>query len=1694
MKTSKDFVHGPTLAFQLVAMWLALNMVGTGAVAQEATASPIRFTRAEPRNSQAAELVKQLGANSFDQRQVAESDILRLGLLSKAALLDGLDSTDLHIRRTCRRLLDEVLDADLRKRLGALLADRDGAGQHDLPGWKRFQETIGDDPEARKLYAEMLKTEAGLLESLVAGGEVAASALQLRVRQVRSQLSARTLQQRRLPDISTLAAITFVGSDPASRGPVANELMSIIGLYQRKEIADELRDVKSGDVMRRILSQFILSASDARLARQSLQLAMTLQTKEPCLRLALRLLEDAPQQQQQSVAGAISVVGLLGGKDLAGAIVPLLDDERQFGMRIQVGQRPTTQIRDVAAAWLVKLTNQSLDDYGLGVAAKWFDSVRSNPAMCFNVTSIKFAGKDDRQACLAKLRAWLADNPPSTVDLEPAPKLDASKPQAGKPVAAKPNKPKRLESDDPKQMVGLAEYSVARELRAARKLAAEKEYGRVAAILGEILASDQDALYQPNRDSEASRSVRVEAASILNSLPRKGLEEYEMRFGPMAKHQLNEALEAGDMQALAAVERRYLFTKAGRQAAYLLAIYQRSRGKPWLASVYLQRLRKLSFLEQEQRTLLTLELAVCWLLAGRPDAARNELEEWKRQWPHRSIQLGGKQVAVFADGDDPCGWLRKALALGQQMSRDWVVARGDITGSKETAGGALWPDPKPLLAMAEDDLLKQILKEIDEQRRERRVGTVSTLESLVIGDLLIQRTPTELKAIDRNTGQLRWQFPAENALSTVLRLSKAGQRDRFAAAIRNGLELRLWEDMSWGSLSSNDRLVFAIEDLGFDLGVDYQRIATRLDGTRQLDATAYRRTNAISAYDIRTGKLVWQIGEVFGESSPELRDGRFLGPPLPLGDQLYVVVDFAEDTRLMMLDAGNGEIVRQWILQSRESTPQKRVGMNPNVGRPPPVHNAPPVFADGVLVCSTPDGAFTAVDVIDGTTLWTYDTKPETAPNTAVRGQMRALPGRPKEPATDRWAATAATIVRDRVLLRAYGSEELHCVELQTGNRVWKSWRRDGLYIGGLDGDTVVVVGRSGLHGIRLTDGEAAWSKEAAPFPAGTVPVGRGYLSEGQYHVPLTSGDVASFDAQSGQLVGRIRPLEPIRLGNLIPTGEAVVSVGLHGTARFPLLSEQRAAMDAAQANGGDRTALTKNLARLALATGDVGRAIDLLVEARGSSKNKELDELLLESLVQGLRQDPDSFVDRVDFLDDLMLAIPDRPGDWLALAESLAENGRPLQALEIYVGLMEKPKSLDKVQPVSASRTVRLDCRMAIGLETLRAKSGAAEADEVGSRIRAMLAGAATIEQLNQCGSQPETAANSLRLAKLSATEGRWIEADTLLRKTLDHGTLAETAEAISQIGALLTAANRPLEAVYWKTENERFVAGDEGALNGQYETAHYESPWAHSAIKVNEKAVPIGNASVTLRMGQRIPVYVDSAQGRLAFELSVTYEARSRTLIGLDRWGRRRFQIVLPEVQGRNNGYVNPATTSIHAVTVGHLLVLYRGDMVAAIDCLAEKPELLWSKQTGPSVTDNAARLLRIAAARNRLLRGIPNQPGSHSRGVAATSGYVCFQRGRELIAVDSLTAELLWSRDDLPPGCDLTGDRSHIFAAPPKDEPTLVYRAVDGKLLDRRPALPRSERLAVFAGRLLRCRLFRFERWGKKSGLPVIWQIRQ
>ena len=45
------------------------------------------------------------------------------------------------------------------------------------------------------------------------------------------------------------------------------------------------------------------------------------------------------------------------------------------------------------------------------------------------------------------------------------------------------------------------------------------------------------------------------------------------------------------------------------------------------------------------------------------------------------------------------------------------------------------------------------------------------------------------------------------------------------------------------------------------------------------------------------------------------------------------------------------------------------------------------------------------------------------------------------------------------------------------------------------------------------------------------------------------------------------------------------------------------------------------------------------------------------------------------------------------------------------------------------------------------------------------------------------------------------------------------------------------------------------------------------------------------------------------------------------------------------------------------------------------------------------------------------------------------MCFQRLRNLVAVDPLSGELLWVRHDIPPGSEIFGDDQYVFVSCPR-----------------------------------------------------------
>ncbi len=95
--------------------------------------------------------------------------------------------------------------------------------------------------------------------------------------------------------------------------------------------------------------------------------------------------------------------------------------------------------------------------------------------------------------------------------------------------------------------------------------------------------------------------------------------------------------------------------------------------------------------------------------------------------------------------------------------------------------------------------------------------------------------------------------------------------------------------------------------------------------------------------------------------------------------------------------------------------------------------------------------------------------------------------------------------------------------------------------------------------------------------------------------------------------------------------------------------------------------------------------------------------------------------------------------------------------------------------------------------------------------------------------------------------------------------------------------------------------------------------------------------------------------------------------------------------------------------------------------------------------------------------------------------------FQEQNQLKCVDPLSGETLWTRNDIPTGCELFGDSDFVFAADVSEHEAYVVRIADGRLEGKRD-LPRAEWLLT-AGRNLAVLGVRPERERRDYLLSVV-----
>jgi outer membrane protein assembly factor BamB len=696
---------------------------------------------------------------------------------------------------------------------------------------------------------------------------------------------------------------------------------------------------------------------------------------------------------------------------------------------------------------------------------------------------------------------------------------------------------------------------------------ADKEWDTLAHALQALLEVPHGTLLRERlQDADGRpyvhwRSPHAQANAVLGKLSPEALAVYNEHYAPVGRELLNEARKKNDVRLLAEVAQRYFYTAAGPEALARLAAEHVEAGQMVPAALCYERL--LDHARAQPSAFALYQAAVVFRKAGA--AQRAELA-WKRlqeKIGKDGLRIEGQKLTARQIKQE----LERVTPLPTTAPSDWPLFLGSATrnargkGGRPDLGKVLWQRPTLMDRFEETgeadkgQELKPFLDRALKLRADEAAAPVLPgFFPLAVGDKVIYRTylgvtavsATEVKdrqgKVEARPGEIEWKSTELDG-SLGLLFSDPYVRPTLTKWAqlydRLGVSALLFENPMAGALSADGRYAYVIDDLGLPPPPGKQPTHPKLDPLVS--------QNSLQAFNLRSGKIEWRLGNSWRKDDP-FNGTHWLGPPLPLGGMIYALNETNVGAlRLVCIDPKSGKVLSVRPL----ATVQDRFA-GTLVRRTQPVHLA---YRDGVLVCPTNAGGVLAVDPATQALLWGY----------TYREGRRVVPAPPKPgPVTPAriplpgWRNTAPVIVDGKVVFTAPDEDGVHCLNLRDGSLVWRKARReDDLYLAGVFGKAVLVVGKSACRALDLASGKELWKLDTG------VPSGMGAASGDTYHLPLRSAveskrpAVCVLDVAKGRVAGFIAAGKETP-GNLLFHGGQLISQGPTTITAYALRKEGR--------------------------------------------------------------------------------------------------------------------------------------------------------------------------------------------------------------------------------------------------------------------------------------------------------------------------------------------------------------------------------------------------------------------------------------------------------------------------------------------------------------------------------------------------------
>jgi outer membrane protein assembly factor BamB len=1237
--------------------------------------------------------------------------------------------------------------------------------------------------------------------------------------------------------------------------------------------------------------------------------------------------------------------------------------------------------------------------------------------------------------------------------------------------------------------------SVVLLLDRTRQLLRESRYAEAVQCLDRILSANEDFFFKSEANASVHHSIKSEARRLLGSLPTSGRQSYELQFGSIARSKLDEAVETGDIPSVAEVARRFFHTEAGYEATFLLGLHHMDHGRPLVAALTLRRLRDESPTSERFEPSLSLAMARNWLGAGMPDQARQALDALRDDYRDRIVTIEGRDVPLFETADDSVEWLLASLgpenAGASPEPVDWTIHGGSPERNAVSQASRPLLSPDWFVPTTDNPAVEDIIDRLRRQQEEREKALLPGLHPLVVNDVVLMRTATNLLAVDFQTGKRLWEVAADDPFEAALNPPPGGYIN-YQPNIETGLRLRLWGDGVFGTLASDGKLVFAVEDLQLPLPAIHSR-GIFMPGNVRSSSTSLMTSNRLAAFDILSeGKLRWEVGASHAEKLP-LAGAFFLGPPLPLLGNLYVLAEIDGEVRLLALKADNGELLwQQQLAVVDQSVFQNRLRR---------VSGVSPSYADGVLVCPTSHHSIVALDLTTRSLLWGYSYADLERRDQRVPNRLTTLRDRTADP-EDRWTDSSLVVADGHILATPTDSDQLHCLSLRDGKLLWHAPREDKRFVATVGDDRVVLATRKGLTALNLENGKTAWQTPLAACPANSEPSGRGFSDGELYYLPLTGSKLMTVQLATGRVEQVLQSRRGRTLGNLVCHNGRIISQRADGIESYHQIEALRQDVNERLAAQPDDARALALRGEILWDDGELDAAVECLRESLQLNDSLRTRTLFRDAMLDGLEKD---FVRYHGFRDEIepLLQTPD---DWSTFHrlvatgwEEAGEYDGALAELRLLVELdLQRRTEEDDVLDVQVGEDYSLRQHRWIRTRL----HDLAEAAPTG--VQAELLG--WVDETLQNGQDtegPNAIGNALqyfhglpgtrkfrddwidRLVKA----GRLAEAELALMRDIRASEAPLQSRPLERWADLLLVAHRPADASSLLTAIETRWA-DIPFPDGQ--NGHQ---WAleftdrHDAIRQSRQPTiwPRGLVKTSVAESEQGSVVLSHSRGFIPFQNSKGLFCRGlviehhrhqqQLIVAKNRFGRIEWQFPLNSITEQEQLPSNQVLTRVDAC--GHLLILSMGNQTVALDTLVTKddgtPTIAWREpidRAGLSPLQRHAFPAQIRNAPGWFGGSSLMNPAGYSLGATCMLGdsLVCIKRARTCVALDLATGKTLWERKRISAQSAVFGDDRYVLIAPPQATEARVLRAHDGAELEPCAIPPNQQRLMTIGREIL------------------------